>query len=67
MHVVAGDHRSPEGRELLSPAHLQALVPDLAEREVYVCGPPEMADAARRSVREANVPSRYIHTERFAL
>ena len=64
---VAGDHRHREGRDLLSPAHLQALVPDIAEREVYVCGPPAMADAIRRSVRKANVPSRYIHTERFAL
>jgi predicted ferric reductase len=67
LHVVAGDHASPEGRQLLAPAHLQALVPDIAEREVYVCGPPAMADATRRSVRKAHVPSRYIHTERFAL
>lgn len=67
LHIVAGDHTSPGGRQLLSPAHLQALVPDIAEREVYVCGPPAMADATRRSVRKAQVPSRYIHTERFAL
>ncbi len=67
VHVVAGDHATPEGRRLLSPAHLLELVPDIAEREVYVCGPPAMADATRRSVRAANVPSRFIHTERFAL
>jgi predicted ferric reductase len=67
LHVVAGDHRSDEGRGLLSPAHLKELIPDIAEREVYVCGPPAMADAARKSVRKADVPSRYIHTERFAL
>ncbi len=67
LHIVAGDHRTAEGRDLLSPGHLVALVPDLAEREVYVCGPPAMADSARRSVRQANVPSRHIHTERFAL
>ena len=67
LHIVTGDHRSDEGSRLLSPAHLQELVPDLAEREVYVCGPPAMADAARKSVRRAHVPSRYIHTERFAL
>ena len=67
LHIVAGDHLSAEGRNLLSPGHLQELVPDLAEREVYVCGPPAMADAARKSVRKAHVPSRYIHTERFAL
>ena len=67
LHIVVGDHLSPDGRKLLSSAHLQALVPDIAEREVYVCGPPAMADATRRSVRGAHVPSRYIHTERFAL
>ncbi len=67
LHIVAGDHATPEGSRLLSPDHLQALVPDIAEREVYVCGPPAMADATRKSVRNAHVPSRYIHTERFAL
>lgn len=67
LHVVAGDHLSTEGRRLLTPTHLQVLVPDIAEREVYVCGPPAMADAARKSVLEARVPSRYVHTERFAL
>jgi ferredoxin-NADP reductase len=34
---------------------------------VYICGPPAMADATRTSVRRAHVPSRYVHTERFAL
>jgi len=67
LHIVAGDHLSPEGSRLLSAAHLRELVPDIAEREVYICGPPAMADATRRSVRQAHVPARYIHTERFAL
>jgi ferredoxin-NADP reductase len=40
-------------------------VPDIADRDVYVCGPPAMADATVRSVR-AHVPSRHIHVERFA-
>jgi ferredoxin-NADP reductase len=67
VHVVAGDHATPEGAHLLSPAYLRELVPDIGEREVYVCGPPAMADATRKSVRRAHVPSRFIHTERFAL
>jgi predicted ferric reductase len=67
VHIVAGDHATPEGARLLSPPHLQELIPDLAEREVYVCGPPAMADATRESIRKANVPSRYVHLERFAL
>lgn len=65
--VVAGDHATEEGRHLLGPAHLRELVPDLADREVYVCGPPAMADATFRNVRAAGVPARYVHLERFAL
>ena len=53
LHYVVGDHVAPERRRLLSPSHLRALVPDIAEREVYVCGPPAMADATRRSARTA--------------
>jgi ferredoxin-NADP reductase len=67
LHILTGDHMSDEGRDLLSPTHLRVLVPDVAEREVYVCGPPAMASAIERNVRRAGVPSRYLHVERFAL
>jgi ferredoxin-NADP reductase len=43
------------------------MVPDIAEREVYVCGPPAMTNAIRANVRDAHVPARFIHAERFAL
>jgi predicted ferric reductase len=65
--LVVGDHATPAGRHLLSPAHLRELVPDVDERHVYVCGPPAMTDALERSVRHAGVPIRFIHTEKFAL
>jgi ferredoxin-NADP reductase len=67
LHIVAGDHQTEEGRDLLAPEHLRQLVPDIAEREVYLCGPPAMTDAITRNVRAAQVPRRHIHTERFAL
>jgi ferredoxin-NADP reductase len=67
MHFVVGDHRLPSGRDLLSPAHLQELVPDIRDREVYVCGPPAMATAISENAHRAHVPRRHIHTERFAL
>jgi ferredoxin-NADP reductase len=67
LHVVAGDHRTEKGARLLSPDHLQELVPDVGERDVYICGPPAMADAIEKSVRSAHVPKRHIHVERFAL
>ncbi len=67
LHYVVGDHAAPDGRHLLSPAHLRELVPDLAEREVYICGPPAMTDVTVRHVRAAGVPRRQVHIERFAL
>ena len=66
VRYIVGDHRA-EGRDLLAPAHLLELVPDLVERDVFLCGPPAMAAFIRKSVRAARVPRRQVHAERFAL
>ena len=67
LHYVVGDHAAAEGRDLLSPAHLRELVPDLAERDVYLCGPPGMVAAMPPNLRRAGVARRRLHVERFAL
>ena len=67
LHYVVGDHSTDEGRRHLSPEHLLELVPDITTREVYVCGPPALIDIVTRHVREAGVPRRHLHAERFAL
>ena len=67
LHIVVGDHKTDEGRNHLSPDHLLELVPDIAECEVYVCGPPAMADVIAANVAHTAVPSRHVHIERFAL
>jgi predicted ferric reductase len=61
LHYVVG-----EGARL-SAGHLRALVADIAERDVYLCGPPAMIDAIRASLRAAGVGRRQIVTERFEL
>jgi ferredoxin-NADP reductase len=66
VHYLVGDHDG-DGRHLLSPTHLLELVPDLVQRDVFLCGPPAMAASIRKSVREAQVPRRQVHAERFAL
>jgi predicted ferric reductase len=65
LHYVLGDHRDPSSRSLLGPRQLQSLVPDIAARDVFVCGPPAMADAMRRNLRRAGVHPRQIVSERF--
>src|SRR5579883_312530 len=67
LYFVVGDHAAPEAARLLSPEHLRELLPDIAEREVYLCGPPPMMAVVERNVRDSGVPPLYIHSERFAL
>jgi predicted ferric reductase len=67
VHYVLGDHRGPGAADRLSAGHLERLVPDIALRDVYVCGPPEMTAATGASLRRAGVPRRQVITERFAL
>ncbi|GAA3357338.1 ferredoxin reductase family protein [Streptomyces antimycoticus] len=51
----------------LTAGALRALVPDIAERDVYLCGPPGMTEAALCALREAGVRRRRVHHESFAL
>jgi ferredoxin-NADP reductase len=67
VHRLVGDHRDPASADLLSAESLGRLVPDLVEREIFVCGPPAMMAAVRTSLRTAGVPGRQIHWERFSL
>jgi predicted ferric reductase len=67
LRIVTGDHEGDEGARLLSPQHLRELVPDLMERDVYVCGPPGLIDAVVRNARAAGVHRRDLHAERFTL
>jgi predicted ferric reductase len=63
LHYVFGDHRETD---TLSPEDLRRLVPDIAQRDVYVCGPPAMTDAIRVTLASTGVSRRHIYTERFA-
>jgi predicted ferric reductase len=51
--------------DALDPERLRVLVPDVAERDVFVCGPTEMVDAARAGLRAAGVPARQVASEAF--
>ena len=63
LHVIEG----PRGRGWSTAAGetLAALVPDVAARDVYVCGPVPWADAVAADARAAGVPEDAIHRERF--
>lgn len=47
-------------------ATLYRLVPDLREREVYLCGPGAFMEEVRGVLRAAGVPANQVHAEEFA-
>jgi predicted ferric reductase len=68
VHYLVGRRGSPElGGDPLSARALRALVPDIRERDVFVCGPAGMVTGVRDSLRTLRVPGAQIHRERFAL
>jgi ferredoxin-NADP reductase len=61
VHRLVG----PRDRVRLDAAALTRLVPDIADRDVYVCGPGGMADQAVRAALAAGVPAERVHNETF--
>jgi ferredoxin-NADP reductase len=49
----------------LIPELFWRLVPNVPERDVYLCGPPRMARAVRNSLRRTGLPEPQLHEERF--
>ncbi|MEV6759446.1 ferredoxin reductase family protein [Streptomyces sp. NPDC051105] len=63
LHLVTG----PPVPDQLAARELIQLVPDIADRDVFLCGPPPMMNAVLRSLGDLDVPKPQIHFERFSL
>ncbi len=46
-------------------AALRTRVPDIAERDVYLCGPTPWTDLVRRTLLAAGTPADHVHLEAF--
>ncbi|HEY6058351.1 MAG TPA: ferredoxin reductase family protein, partial [Candidatus Limnocylindrales bacterium] len=67
VHFLVGRHGSAElPHDPFTPQALRRLVPDLADRDVFLCGPTGMMAHVRRSLRSLRVPPAQVHWERFA-
>jgi ferredoxin-NADP reductase len=59
--------RTEQGARPFEPDALRHMVPDITERDVYVCGPPAMTSTVVSSLRQLNVPNNQVHAEKFSL
>ncbi|MCU1671222.1 MAG: oxidoreductase FAD/NAD(P)-binding [Blastococcus sp.] len=55
------------GFDPLGRGALSRLVPDVGQRDVFVCGPAEMNASVRDTLLQLRVPRRRIHVEEFSL
>ncbi len=65
LHLLTG--RTGAGVRPFEPQGLRHLVPDITERDVYVCGPPAMTDAVLSALRGLRMPAGQVHAEKFSL
>jgi ferredoxin-NADP reductase/DMSO/TMAO reductase YedYZ heme-binding membrane subunit len=62
LHEVLG----PRDKVRVGARELRQLVPDIATRDVYVCGPGEFSKRIAAAARHLGVPPSRIHDEAFA-
>jgi predicted ferric reductase len=62
---VVGSRFDPRTRQVLSVRGLRQLVPDLRERDVYLCGPPGLISSVVQVLRRIGLPKTQIHLDPF--
>jgi ferredoxin-NADP reductase len=67
IHVLGNDPGWDGEKGKVDSGRISKLVPDLAGREVFLCGPPVMMRLVRTSLSELGVPKSKIHFEQFNL
>jgi predicted ferric reductase len=63
LEVVVGSRREVR----LDAAQLRRLVPDVAGRDVFMCGPDGLVKGWENSLKTVGVPPRHIHSESFGV
>ncbi len=66
-YVMSDEPAWPGEKGRVDRERIARLVPDLSERDIYLCGPPVMMRGVRAALSGLGVSADRIHDERFAL
>ncbi len=66
VHYLVGRRGVDVPPDPFGPATIARLVPDIAEQDVYLCGPTDLMRRTERALRDLGVPRSRVHAERFA-
>ncbi|MEK7556840.1 MAG: oxidoreductase, partial [Patescibacteria group bacterium] len=67
VHVLSDEPAYAGEKGFIDTNKIKRLVPDVAKRDVYLCGPPPMMKAVIAALQNLGVSAERIHWERFAL
>jgi predicted ferric reductase len=68
IHNVVSEQKDYKGEVgFVDQEKIARLVPDVGERDVFLCGPPPMMAAIVKQLKALGVPEAHIHYERFSL
>jgi len=67
VHVLSEDAEWPGEKGRLDAGRLKLLVPDFAERDAFLCGPPPMMAALDAGLCALGLPKKQVHYEVFSL
>ena len=65
--VLSHDEAWLGERGVIDLEKIERLAPDLRQRDIYVCGPSIMMKNILHALKQAGVPKRQIHFEKFSL
>jgi predicted ferric reductase len=65
LWYVLGSRDDPGPRRALSAAGMRELVPDVKQRDVYLCGPPGLVDASLKALKPLRLRRKQIHMDPF--
>lgn len=65
VRILVDDRIGDDRTDRLGVPALREMIPDLATRDLYLCGPPAFVDAIVRRARTIGVASSRIHHEKF--
>jgi ferredoxin-NADP reductase len=62
LHYLVGSRKDHP----MDSRSLKALVPRIADSDIYICGPGPLVDAVREAAQDLGVPKNRFHDEAFA-
>jgi ferredoxin-NADP reductase len=67
LHLIVGPREWFAARDPFTAVSLASMIPGIADRHAFICGPAALESAVVKGLRKAGMKSTNIHLERFGV